>query len=117
MASSNRPPADYSNRAIGIVALPAFGFLFWACTYTPIMDALNEAGTVDYSGKGLVVQPFLLFVGLIYAIFGESAAKFMGPTSRPSIVGWSVFIGCGIMGLLQAHFVKAFLISHGYIIV
>ena len=117
MASPKAAPVDYSNRAIGMVLLPLFAYCFWIYTYLPITDALHSASTVDYSGKFVFIQPYALVAGLIYIIFGENAAKFMGPTSKPSAIGWSVLIVSGILGGLAAHYLKVFLIAHGYAIV
>jgi len=117
MASSEPAPVDYSNRAIGMILLPVFAYCFWIYTYLPITDAMHGAASVDYSGKFVFIQPYALVAGLIYLIFGENAAKFMGPTSKPSVTGWSVLIMSCILGGFADHYLKAFLIAHGYAIV
>ena len=68
---------------------------------------------IERVGNTLVVRP----IGAPLTNVLENAAKFMGPTSKPSAIGWSVLIVSGILGGLAAHYLKVFLIAHGYAIV
>jgi Mn2+/Fe2+ NRAMP family transporter len=83
---------DFAGRVLGLILLAAGTLMFLLYTYTAIVDAQAQLPTIDYRQKFTFVQLPLVMMGLVYTIFGEHASKVLGPTSRPSGLGWAFVV-------------------------
>lgn len=92
-AKAAKPMADdFAGRTLGLVMLVAGAFLFLLYTYTAIADAQSQLPSIDYRQKYTFIQLPLVVLGLVYTLFGEHASKWLGPTSRPSKLGWALVV-------------------------
>ena len=107
-------PDDFASRPIGILCLFIALLSFWSYTYNPISEAQSQAASIDYKSRLVFMQPLFLLMGVTYTIFGESASKVLGPTTKPSMWGWIFFAVAVASGFTYAHFVEAYLQGLGY---
>ena len=107
-------PDDFASRPFGLFLLGFCAFLFWKDTWSHITAARAHEPLLFYSSKWIFVQPLLLVHGLIYTIFGDSASKVLGPTTKPSKYGWALLAVVLPASFYYAHWVENLLRQLGY---
>ncbi len=105
---------DFAGRVLGLIMLVAGTLMFFLYTYTAIVDAQAQLPTVDYREKFTFMQVVLLVPGLVYTIFGEHASKVLGPTSRPTRLGWAFAVATIAVAFAYVVAVERYLNSLGY---
>ncbi|UWX03490.1 hypothetical protein H1235_10195 [Pseudoxanthomonas sp. NC8] len=107
-------PDDFASRPFGLILL-AIGLLcLWLSTYVPISGAQEQVASISYKAKWVFIQPFCFLLGLAYTLFGESASRVLGPTTRPSVWGWILAIAAGVLGFFYEGFISNYLNGLGY---
>ena len=107
-------PDDFASRPLGFLLIAGTLLFFFLYTYGTISRAHAQAASIDHKGRYVFIQPLLLFFGIAYAIFGESASKVLGPTTKPSKWGWGLWAVAVITGFLYVHQVETYLHGLGY---
>jgi Na+-driven multidrug efflux pump len=105
---------ELTERGIGILALVGAGVLAYFFIAAPLLAAARHDRHIDFSMKAACFTPLLLALGVIYTIFGDSTARFLGPRHRPSALGYVFYIFFFMLGVGLYFWMKAFLRSQGY---
>jgi hypothetical protein len=107
-------PDDFTSRPVGAI-VSAVGLAgLWLYSYVPISDALGNEAEVHYSYLGFVFPPYFFLIGLVWMIFGERAAKVLGPSTSPSSKGKLLYGALLVVSLVYATWMLHYLKSLGH---
>lgn len=105
---------ELSSRAIGVVLTLCGLGLGYLSVIMPIRDAAAHSASVSIELKGCLLAPFLLVIGLLYALLPVQMVRFTGPPQSPRPRAWLLYVPLLLLGVVLYHQVQQMVEGYGY---
>jgi hypothetical protein len=83
-------------------------------TRVPLVAATRHHPKVVYSKTGVLCAVMMLGIGAIYSTMGERTIRFLGTRTKPSPLGWLLYLALIGIGLLVYRWLGTSLRQYGY---